>query len=57
MGEYRDQVKVEVEQRPGGGVLLRVVSSGKDKWEGASNVLNLTPADRDWLIAELQGTA
>lgn len=53
---YRDSVVVEVEQRPGGGALLRVVATGKDSWEGSSNVLSLTPTDREWLIKELQGT-
>lgn len=56
MGEYRDTVGIQVEQRVGGGANLRIISSGKDKWEGASNVLSLTPDERDWLIAELQGT-
>lgn len=55
---YRDTVAVEVLGRPGGGCRIRIKKTdGKDRWNGSSIVLDLPPADRDALIADLEGTS
>jgi len=51
-----DEVAISVEQRQGGGALLRIRSWGKDPWEGSDIRLVLTPDLRDYLVTELNGT-